>query len=186
MNVKQFLDQVAYTVEKEYAGEMMTEYRSNYDDSYITFVGQEKNIMFLAKLEITDQLTHGVGFSPKDSKWYGWSHRAIYGFKIGSTCKKGDCHYIASSDADLLEAALEFWRCDDYADVRSDGIIENDDGDKFYDIKWDYLPSTPNKSLHGTIGGVEHYIKTLGRGEWVAKTMDDAKQMAEDFSAGVS
>ena len=36
-----------------------------------------------------------VGFSVKDGKWYGWSHRAIYGFKIGSTCKMGDCHYLS-------------------------------------------------------------------------------------------
>lgn len=36
-----------------------------------------------------------IGFSVKDEKWYGWSHRAIFGFKVGSTCKKGDCHYIA-------------------------------------------------------------------------------------------
>ncbi len=35
-----------------------------------------------------------VGFSTKDGKWYGWSHRALYGFKPGSTCKKGDCHYV--------------------------------------------------------------------------------------------
>lgn len=26
-----------------------------------------------------------------DGKWYGWSHRAIYGFKIGDKVKKGDC-----------------------------------------------------------------------------------------------
>jgi len=32
-----------------------------------------------------------VGKSLKDGKWYGWSHRAIYGFKIGDTVKKGDC-----------------------------------------------------------------------------------------------
>lgn len=34
-----------------------------------------------------------IGFSVKDGKWYGWSHRAIFGFKIGSKCSKGDCHY---------------------------------------------------------------------------------------------
>ena len=35
-----------------------------------------------------------IGYSVKDGKWYGWSHRALYGFKVGSTCKKGDCHYV--------------------------------------------------------------------------------------------
>ena len=61
-----------------------------------------------------------IGYSQKDGKWYGWSHRAIFGFKIGSKCKKGHCHY------------------------------------------------------------------TKSKGEWVAKTIEDAKQMAMDFSEGVS
>ena len=30
-----------------------------------------------------------IGFSEKEQKWYGWSHRAIYGFKIGDKCKEG-------------------------------------------------------------------------------------------------
>jgi hypothetical protein len=33
-----------------------------------------------------------IGFSEKEQKWYGWSHRAIYGFKVGDGCKAGDCH----------------------------------------------------------------------------------------------
>jgi hypothetical protein len=41
--------------------------------------------------------TCSIGFSGKDGKWYGWSHRAIFGFRIGSTCKKGDCHYTPKS-----------------------------------------------------------------------------------------
>ena len=32
----------------------------------------------------------GLGFSEKEQKWYGWSHRAIHGFGIGDTVKKGD------------------------------------------------------------------------------------------------
>lgn len=31
-----------------------------------------------------------IGFSEKECKWYGWSHRAIYGFKVGDKCKQGD------------------------------------------------------------------------------------------------
>ena len=33
----------------------------------------------------------GIGFSEKEQKWYGWSHRAIYGFGIGDEVKEGDC-----------------------------------------------------------------------------------------------
>jgi len=32
-----------------------------------------------------------IGFSHKDQKWYGWSHRAIHGFAIGDVVKDGDC-----------------------------------------------------------------------------------------------
>ena len=35
--------------------------------------------------------TCSIGKSVKDDKWYGWSHRAIHGFKIGDKVKKGDC-----------------------------------------------------------------------------------------------
>ena len=31
-----------------------------------------------------------IGFSEKEQKWYGWSHRAIHGFKVGDKCKDGD------------------------------------------------------------------------------------------------
>ena len=36
-----------------------------------------------------------IGFCGAEEKWYGWSHRAIFGFGIGSKVKEGDC--VASS-----------------------------------------------------------------------------------------
>ena len=32
-----------------------------------------------------------IGFNPKEQKWYGWSHRAMYGFGVGDIVKEGDC-----------------------------------------------------------------------------------------------
>lgn len=32
-----------------------------------------------------------IGFCEAEQKWYGWSHRAIFGFGVGSEVKKGDC-----------------------------------------------------------------------------------------------
>ena len=64
------------------------------------------------------------GWSPLKRKWYGWSHRAIYGFRIGSKCRMVDCHYAPKNRG--------------------------------------------------------------GRGEWTAKTLLDARQMAIDFAEGVS
>jgi len=31
-----------------------------------------------------------IGFQPDEQKWYGWSHRAMFGFGIGYKVKKGD------------------------------------------------------------------------------------------------
>ena len=32
-----------------------------------------------------------IGFCEKERKWYGWSHRARYGFGVGDEVKEGDC-----------------------------------------------------------------------------------------------
>ncbi|PCJ24104.1 MAG: hypothetical protein COA96_10185 [SAR86 cluster bacterium] len=32
-----------------------------------------------------------IGFCEKEQKWFGWSHRAIFGFGIGDIAKEGDC-----------------------------------------------------------------------------------------------
>ena len=32
-----------------------------------------------------------IGLSEQEQKWYGWSHRAIFGFSIGSMVQEGDC-----------------------------------------------------------------------------------------------
>lgn len=62
------------------------------------YIGNSKDAHFLVvkkgiKPELSDP-THNVcsiGFCEKEQKWYGWSHRAIYGFGVGDTVKKGDC-----------------------------------------------------------------------------------------------
>jgi len=32
-----------------------------------------------------------IGFCAREQKWYGWSHRAIFGFGVGDVVKEGDC-----------------------------------------------------------------------------------------------
>lgn len=184
MSVVEWLAKVAYIDDLKLEGcEPAKAYYSNFDKSYITHVGLENNdglLKFIAEHEITDELTHGVGFSPKENKWYGWSHRAIYGFEIGSECKKGDCGYVGSDIKEQEEAAITFWTEDSHCNVRCEGIIEKDNN-KFFDIKWDFKDKS-----NGRIGGTYHLIKPLGRGEWVAEILEDAKQMAIDFNEGVS
>lgn len=75
-----------------------------------------------------------IGFCEKEQKWYGWSHRAIYGFGIGDVVKEGDC--CASS------GYTEEW------------LAENEDPD----------------------------VLPVG---FTAKTLGDAKLMAQAFAASV-
>jgi hypothetical protein len=180
MELNKYLDQVAYKDSMEICGEQTNVWKNKFDDSYMTHVGMEENVKFLADREITEQLTHGVGFSPKDGKWYGWSHRAIYGFEVGSTCKKGDCHYFGVDVAAAIEAAKEFWSDENHINVKAGEVRDG----KVH-ISWEYDDKTPNENIRGTISGVDHHLE-IGRGEWVAKTMEDAKIMAQDFNKGVS
>jgi hypothetical protein len=61
------------------------------------------------------------------------------------------------------------------------------DGVKGIWINWTYDDKTPNKNLSNTSGGVFcQYPTEYGRGEWTAKTVADARQMACDFASSVS
>lgn len=80
----------------------------------------KRNIRFK---DVKNQLkyqSNSIGFHEPTQTWWGWSHRAAYGFGIGSKVKKGDCAY------------------------RED------------------------------------------KGEWIAKDLNDAKKMAQDFADSVS
>ena len=44
---------------------------------------EKKNNDFFEKHGI-EEIECGLGWSEKEQKYYGWSHRAIYGFGIGS------------------------------------------------------------------------------------------------------
>lgn len=68
---------------------------SKIDSSY---VGRPEEAYKLAQQGIRDvqraypkDNVSSIGFSPSEQKWYGWSHRAKYGFEIGDTVKLGDC-----------------------------------------------------------------------------------------------
>lgn len=37
------------------------------------------------------EITCSIGFCKREQKWYGWSHRAIFGFAVGDVAKEGDC-----------------------------------------------------------------------------------------------
>lgn len=161
-------------------------------DLYITRVGMEQNVDFLAKRGITENLQSVdnstvicVGFSPKDDKWYGWSHRAIYGFTVGSTCKKGNCHYHPANKEDFMEDCRLFWEGDPHTNVTAKEVKK--DGVLGVLVEWTCSDDVPNKDMRGEISSVFNpYPDEYGKGEWTAETMEDAHRMACDFARGVS
>lgn len=128
-----------------------------------------------------------IGFCEREQKWYGWSHRAMHGFGIGSTVKRGDCAYQPTDAADFINDALNFWKDTEGWHKREWAEVGEDDGQAGVWIRWEYSDTVPNIRLRGTIGGdFVAFPSEYGRGEWTAQTLDDAKQMACDFAESVS
>lgn len=170
-------------------------YYSKIDGTYFTREGMESaGFKFLLKRGITEQLqnansvggnTVNVGFNPEEQKWYGWSHRALYSFGIGSSVQKGDCAYCPTDKDDFLAGCVEFWRGDSHLNVDATHTTEDDVGGVC--VTWLYSNKIPNKALRNTCSSTfTPYPATYGKGEWVAKTLEDAKQMAIDFACSVS
>ncbi len=179
-------------------------WRSKFDGSYIS----DETMLVLIEKGITDQvqtLPNGgtvacIGFCPKEQKWFGWSHRAIYGFEIGSKVSKGDCNYTANNPQDMIDDYANF-----FADISQESadrhrrqciVLPDESGIIIAHSGYD-LPiidiNDINKYLSGeqvdtttqnVLSGVE--ICKNGKGEWTATTLDEAKQMAIDFAESVS
>jgi hypothetical protein len=142
-----------------------------------------------------------IGFCEKDQKWYGWSHRAIFGFGIGSKVSKGDCAYVADTPEGLIDSRVEF-----FSDI-------NLESEALHRAECQILPDRSGiRILHAplkipvvnSIDEIESAmagdlklevidlhkdavsVQKCGRGEWEAATLDDAKQMAIDFAESVS
>lgn len=67
-----------------------------------------------------DSKVDQIGWSEKEQAWYGWSHRAIYGFKIGDKTGPGKVGYellkkeggplVAKTKEDCKKMAIAFAR----------------------------------------------------------------------------
>ena len=208
INIKEILRErkylkKGYVIRKEiweFNGEetVMERQAYNFNDEYL---GESKFAYRLFKnfgINYTEKKSENhcactIGFSEKENKWYGWSHRAIYGFGIGSECKKGDCGYNADTKENFMKWCLSFWADSEYSmgDDKAEftkGLIYNEkskvDGVL---VSYTYNDKVPNERVRGTVyENLSQLPDKWGKGEWTAKTMGDAKQMAIDFSNGVS
>ena len=156
------------------------------------YIGDESFAKELERKGINPELAHpenkvcSIGFCEKEQKWYGWSHRAMFGFGVGSAVKKGDCGYIPANKEDFIESCLAFWGDNEYH-TGSHASEEMCDGQPGVMVRATYNATVPNEKLRGTV--YEHFTvfpEKFGKGEWVAESLDDAKNMAIDFADSVS
>lgn len=156
------------------------------------YIGNPKDAHFLCKkkgiapeFSREDHTICSIGFCGTEQKWYGWSHRAIFGFGIGSVVKPGDCGYRPSDKEDFKADCVRFWSGDYHQNV--EGHEETQDEVLGIQVDWSYTDDTPNEKIRGTISGVfSPYPDKFGPGEWAAAALEEARQMACDFAEGVS
>lgn len=196
--LQKFIDSISVIGDSNISEDDGKIYYSKVDGSYLTRVGMENDLNFLLKRGVTEQIQDGygepktccIGFNPIEQKWYGWSHRAIFGFGIDSDCKKGACGYSAGTKEDFAEENLKWYgdtdRKETYKinatvkEVTKEGVLG-------VLVEYDYNDKVPNETTRGTHREeFEPYPSTFGKGEWTAKSLEDAKTMAIDFAKGVS
>jgi hypothetical protein len=161
------------------------------DGSYIGMATDSGLLSFFEEHGIEPQSISGkkyavasIGFSEKEQKWYGWSHRAVFGFGVGSEVKEGVFGFIPSDIETALAEQTRFWSDRYRTGVRSE-VVSQDNKKVSIETTWRYTVDTPNEDIRGSVSGVTTEVE-LGRGRWKAETLEDAKQMAIDFAEGVS
>ena len=183
MKLKSFLQTVAYIDTIDVDGESFEVWKSKHDHSYLGHVCLDDDLQFLLDYKITDQLTHGLGFSPENNQWYGWTHRGLHGFGIGSTCEIGDVHYKPSNLQELIDNTIM-----EYSDDLRDNVNVELVKEGVLAVSWTYKKTITNPNLRGKRCEIEHDYnsRSFGKGQWVAKNLEDAKQMAIDLRNNLS
>jgi len=175
---------MGYNLKKEFFLDMEVELAYNDNGDYVGDKAFAKRVYDLGvEPELIDSSRNvcSIGFCDKEQKWYGWSHRAMYGFGIGSEVKRGDLAYAPTDKDDFLEDMNRFWS-DEHKHT-----VSSEHSPKGVKTSWIYDDTVPNEKLRSMISGVmTNYPDEYGNGEWTAKTLDDAKQMAIDFAKNVS
>ena len=104
-NSKPLLMKTAYTPNGDYIG----------DVRWASRLIRKRGI--IPQLISPDHKVCSIGYSPKDGKWYGWSHRAICGFRVGSMVKMGHVTeeylpvgFVAKNITDMKIMAIAFAR----------------------------------------------------------------------------
>lgn len=143
--------------------------------------------------------TCSIGFSKDEQKWYGWSHRAMYGFGIGSNVYKDHLGYVPDNHTEMYNSVRNFFQewDDDENDWKENRHIRKltvTEMDGMVIVKGEQKmqnyaeESALDGALVSTTITWQPFSETyrLGRGEWTAQTLSDAKEMACAFAQSVS
>ena len=142
------------------------------------YIGKPRDAIFLCKEKGIVPEEGSIGFCEAEQKWYGWSNRAIFGFGIGSSVKKGDSGYTPSN---VRELAKDLEKNGEHGEIIDEGTVQV--ATKVYTIEGENEDGTIKLAdEHET----EYYTVNTGRGRWTARTLDDARQMAIDFANDVA
>ncbi len=76
--------------DSEYGGDGNLEMINCYSSDTGQWIGNAKDARYLCKKLGLRQIHGSIGFNEDEQKWYGWSHRAIYGFGIEDKLFEGD------------------------------------------------------------------------------------------------
>jgi hypothetical protein len=137
-------------------------------------------IPFLNKAKVCS-----IGWSPSQQKWYGWSHRAINSFTIGSRVERNSPAFVPPNKQEAIKSSIEFWSGDYKEKIRFLKDETRNGVDGFW-IEFLHSDSVPNEKLRGKTASYWcEYPEVWGNGEWTAESLEDAKQMAIDFAEGV-
>lgn len=196
----------AYTVREErispHPDDVMRSAYSTKDGSYI---GNVQTAQQLTRKGILPEAIPGnkvasIGFCEAEQKWYGWSHRAIFGFGVGHNVKKGDINHIADTPEGLITDRGDFFRdiSDACAQMHMDEcqILPDRSGIRILHTPMMIPVAESIDEAIEAIGEMrdmpiqtifedEVSIVKCGRGEWTAETLVDARQMAIDFANAV-
>ena len=106
--------------------------------------------------------------------WRAFNNETILAtFQIGSTCKKGDIHFVPSNRKELFEQEVLYWDKHGF-EVESWQKCNETGGINF-------VLSIKNGQFKKPVEYLAKPPKSYGRGEWTAETLEDAKQMCIDY-----
>lgn len=171
--------------DREYGGDGIKMKRAYTPEGY--YIGDSKTAYHLCKIRgIRPELISSgsnvcfIGFCEKETKWYGWTHRGICGFTIGSTCEKDDCHYTPDNFDEIKSNCLHLvggLECAVNEPLKGVHVHVDEPFEVCELQERNYFLRACSEEI---------CVYEVGRGEWEAKTLEDAKQMAVDFVRGVS